>query len=56
LAGQDLGERLLLPAVMLRQGEPVFLDDLRLGELQLQLPVPVEVVGGAAEIVAACLR
>lgn len=56
LAAQDLGERLLLPSVMLRQGEPVFLDDLRLEQLQLQLPVPVEVVGGAAEIVAACLR
>jgi NifB/MoaA-like Fe-S oxidoreductase len=56
LAGRDLGERLLLPAVMLRQGEPVFLDDQRLETIAVQLPVPVELVGGAAEIVSSCLN
>lgn len=55
LHGRDLGERLLLPAVTLRRGEPVFLDDMTLEELRLRLPVPVDVVGGADEIVAACL-
>ena len=55
LAGLDLGERLLLPAVMLRQGEPVFLDDLTLAELEQRLPVPVSVVHGADDLVAACL-
>ncbi|MBM5800767.1 MAG: DUF512 domain-containing protein, partial [Cyanobacteria bacterium K_DeepCast_35m_m2_023] len=55
LAGRDLGERLLLPAVMLKQGEPVFLDDLSVSELEQQLAVPVSVVGGAEELVAACL-
>jgi hypothetical protein len=40
---------------MLRQGEPVFLDDQRLDAVAAQLPVPVQLVGGAAEIVAACL-
>jgi putative radical SAM enzyme (TIGR03279 family) len=55
LQGRDLGERLLLPAVTLRRGEPVFLDDMTLEELRLRLPVPVDVVGGADEIVAACL-
>lgn len=54
LAGRDLGERLLLPAVMLRQGEPVFLDDLRLDDLEARLPVPVQLVHGAADLVAAC--
>jgi len=54
LAHQDLGEALLLPAVMLRQGEPVFLDDLRLGELEAQLPVPVRLLQGAADLVACC--
>ena len=54
LGQQDLGERLLLPAVMLRQGEPVFLDDLRLEELEAQLPVPVQLIQGAADLVAAC--
>jgi len=54
LVGRDLGERLLLPAVMLRQGEPVFLDDLRLDDLEARLPVPVQLVHGAADLVAAC--
>ncbi|MFM1812178.1 MAG: hypothetical protein RLZZ336_1116, partial [Cyanobacteriota bacterium] len=40
---------------MLRQGEPVFLDDLTLAELEQRLPVPVSVVHGADDLVAACL-
>ena len=55
LAACDLGEALLLPAVMLRQGEPVFLDDLPLAELERQLPVPVILLRGAEDLVAACL-
>jgi putative radical SAM enzyme (TIGR03279 family) len=54
LADRDLGETLLLPAVMLRQGEPVFLDDLRLDELEARLPVPVQLLHGAADLVACC--
>ena len=56
LSGVDLGERLLLPSVMLRQGEPVFLDDITLAELEQRLPVPVQVLGGADDLVAACIR
>ncbi|MFO7628915.1 MAG: TIGR03279 family radical SAM protein [Prochlorococcaceae cyanobacterium] len=55
LAGADLGEVLLLPAVMLRQGEPLFLDDMTLAELEEQLPVPVRLLEGAEDLVAACL-
>ncbi|MBD2423659.1 TIGR03279 family radical SAM protein [Cyanobium sp. FACHB-13342] len=55
LAERDLGEALLLPAVMLRQGEPVFLDDLSLAELERQLPVPVRLLHGADDLVASCL-
>jgi putative radical SAM enzyme (TIGR03279 family) len=54
LADRDLGEALLLPAVMLRQGEPVFLDDLRLEELEARLPVSVQLLHGAAALVACC--
>ena len=54
LADRDLGEILLLPAVMLRQGEPVFLDDLRLEALEQRLPVPVQLLQGAADLVAVC--
>jgi len=54
LAGADLGEELLLPSVMLRQGEPVFLDDTTLAELSRQLPVPIRLITGADDLVAVC--
>lgn len=44
LAGQDLGSRLLLPSVMLRSGEDVFLDDITTGQLENALQVPVDIV------------
>lgn len=55
LADQPLGDQLLLPSVMLRQGQPVFLDDMTLDQVQDQLPVPIRIVHGAADIVAAVL-
>ena len=55
LEGRDLGDQVLLPSVMLRQGEPVFLDDMTLAELECRLPVPIRIVHGAADIVAAVL-
>lgn len=55
LADRDLGDLLLLPSVMLRQGEPVFLDDLSLDALAAQLPVPIALVSDAADLVATCL-
>ncbi|MEB3167128.1 MAG: TIGR03279 family radical SAM protein [Synechococcaceae cyanobacterium] len=55
LAGRDLGEELLLPRVMLRQGEDVFLDDLPLKDLAARLPVPVRLIAGADDLVSACL-
>jgi NifB/MoaA-like Fe-S oxidoreductase len=56
LQGCDLGEELLLPAVVLRQGEPIFLDDQRLEAVAEQLPVPIRLVQGADDVVSACLR
>lgn len=44
LAGKDLGERLLLPSVMFRNGEEVFLDDMTLQELSETLQVPITIV------------
>ncbi len=55
LAGLDLGEELLLPSVMLRQGEKVFLDDTSLEELVSQLPVPIRLMTGADDLVAVCI-
>ena len=51
LQGRDLGDELLLPSVMLRQGQPVFLDDMTLEALAAQLPVPIRIVHGAADVV-----
>jgi len=55
LAGCDLGDRLLLPRVLLRQGEDVFLDDSTLEELRRTLPVPIHPLGGADDLVAWCI-
>jgi putative radical SAM enzyme (TIGR03279 family) len=55
LQGRDLGEKLLLPKLMMRQGESVFLDDMTLDQLQAQLPVPIQPIGSAEELVAVCL-
>jgi putative radical SAM enzyme (TIGR03279 family) len=55
VAGRELGDTLLLPRVMLRDGEDVFLDDMRLDAVRGALPVPVRLIGGAADLVAACL-
>ena len=44
LRGKALGERLLLPQVMLRHGEGVFLDDLTPADLERELGVPVQIV------------
>ncbi len=44
LKGQALGSRLLIPSVMLRSGEDVFLDDITVGQLENALQVPVDIV------------
>ena len=40
LRGKQLGERLLIPANMLRAGERVFLDDVSLDDVERELGVP----------------
>ncbi|MCT0212204.1 TIGR03279 family radical SAM protein [Synechococcus sp. CS-1324] len=55
LAGLDLGDQLLLPSVVLRQGMPVFLDDLSLDAFRARCPVPIRLVDGADDFVAACI-
>lgn len=44
LKGKPLGSRLLLPENILRSGEDVFLDDMRVGELEKALQVPINIV------------
>ena len=42
LAGKPLGEKLLIPANMLREGEDVFLDGMTLSALSQELGVPIQ--------------
>lgn len=44
LKDKELGERLLLPENVLRSGEDVFLDDMRVGELEKALQVQADIV------------
>jgi NifB/MoaA-like Fe-S oxidoreductase len=44
LAGQDLGDELLLPEVMLRDGEDVFLCGMTVGELSEKLGKKITIV------------
>lgn len=49
LRGKPLGEELLIPAVMLRSGDPVFLDDVTVEEVSQTLGVPVRAVPNDGE-------
>ena len=51
LKGKDLGDELLLPSVMLRQGEKIFLDDMTLQELSSSLNVSIRIVHDARDVV-----
>ncbi len=51
LKGRELGDELLLPSVMLRQGEKIFLDDMTLQELSSSLNVSIRIVHDAQDIV-----
>ncbi|WP_269616511.1 TIGR03279 family radical SAM protein [Prochlorococcus marinus] len=55
LQGKELGDELLLPSVMLRQGEKIFLDDMTLQELSSSLNVPIRIVHDAQDIVSKAL-
>ncbi len=56
LQGLDLGDQLLLPSVMLKQDQAVFLDDIPLEQLRNALKVPIRIVHGADDIVAAVIE
>lgn len=44
LSGQDLGQGLLLPDVLLKEGEQLLLDDFTVADLRKKLGVPIVVV------------
>ena len=46
LQHQDLGDGILLPSVMLKQGDTCFLDDMTVADLETQLGVPILICNG----------
>lgn len=56
LTGKNLGDRLLLPVCMFRNGEEVFLDDVTRQDVQNALQVPVDIVKSSGQdLIAAVL-
>lgn len=56
LPGHDLGEAILLPSLMLKQGDTRFLDDMTVEELARQLGVRIIPVDGIEELIEAVLN
>lgn len=55
LQGQDLGDGILLPKVMLKHGELVFLDDISIEELACQLNTKILPIAGVEELINSCI-
>jgi len=54
LEGQDLGDGILLPNVMLKNGELVFLDDMSIEELAGRLNTKIFPIGGVEDLIKKC--
>ncbi|AFY48329.1 putative FeS-containing Cyanobacterial-specific oxidoreductase [Nostoc sp. PCC 7524] len=55
LQGQDLGAGILLPNVMLKYGELVFLDDISVAEVGQKLQTKIFPVAGVEELIKTCI-
>ncbi|MGF2010427.1 MULTISPECIES: TIGR03279 family radical SAM protein [unclassified Nostoc] len=55
LEGQDLGDGILLPNVMLKNGELVFLDDMSIEELAGRLNTKVFPLAGVEDLIKTCI-
>jgi putative radical SAM enzyme (TIGR03279 family) len=51
LQGQDLGDAILLPTVMLKHDDPRFLDDLTVDELATRLNITILPINGVEELI-----
>lgn len=56
LKGRDLGDRILLPSVMLKQGDTLFLDDMTVAQVSAELQTPIVPINGIEEFLQACLQ
>lgn len=51
LKGKDLGDGILLPSLMLKQGDTRFLDDMTVEELTHHLGIPIRPINGIEELI-----
>ena len=51
LQGKELGDAILLPSLMLKQGDTRFLDDVTVEELSRQLGIPILPINGIEELI-----
>ena len=56
LYGKELGNAVILPAVMLKYGENCFLDDMTVEELSHKLNIPILPVRGVEELIETCIK
>ena len=56
LQNEDLGDGILLPSVMLKHGEPIFLDDKTVEEVSNSLNVNIYPVANVEELIQACIQ
>ncbi|MFQ4144706.1 TIGR03279 family radical SAM protein [Chlorogloeopsis sp. ULAP02] len=56
LQKQDLGAGILLPTVMLKHGDSVFLDDINIEEVARQLKTKIFPVAGVEELIKTCVQ
>ncbi len=56
LQNQNLGSELLVPSIMLKQGEDVFLDDMTVEEVSTTLDISIRIVDGPSDIVNAAIN
>lgn len=56
LQGQDLGDGILLPSVMLKHGELVFLDDISVEDVASKLDTKIFPVAGVEEFIQKCIK
>ena len=56
LLGKDLGDGILLPKVMLKHGELIFLDDMSVAEVAEKLNTKILPVAGVEELINTCIN
>ncbi|MEB3231810.1 MAG: TIGR03279 family radical SAM protein [Leptolyngbyaceae bacterium] len=54
LGDRPLGDSIILPSLMLKQGDTRFLDDLTVAQVSQTLGVPIQIVDGVDALVEAC--